>query len=72
VDGIVITHGTDTLQTLHTKDGVQIIRPARATGGFVWRKAEQPDDQCDWVVAHDLNLQKAHSGEPGRAFLSWV
>ena len=23
------------------------------------RNAEQPDDQYDWVVAHDLNPQKA-------------
>ena len=28
-------------------------------GGFVLRNAEQPDDQYDWVVSHDLNPQKA-------------
>jgi len=40
--------------------GVQIIRSARVVGGgFVIRNAEQPDDQYDWVVAHDLNPQKA-------------
>jgi glutamin-(asparagin-)ase len=40
--------------------GVQIVRSARVTGGgFVLRNAEQPDDQYDWVVAHDLNPQKA-------------
>lgn len=40
--------------------GVQIIRSARVVGGgFVLRNAEQPDDQYDWVVAHDLNPQKA-------------
>ena len=40
--------------------GVQIIRSARVTaGGFVLRNAEQPDDQYDWVVSHDLNPQKA-------------
>ena len=39
---------------------VQIIRSARVVGGgFVIRNAEQPDDQYDWVVAHDLNPQKA-------------
>ncbi|MEO5661232.1 MAG: hypothetical protein ABIQ90_15770, partial [Polaromonas sp.] len=27
--------------------------------GFVLRNAEQPDDKYDWVVAHDLNPQKA-------------
>ena len=36
--------------------GVQIVRSARVVGGgFVIRNAEQPDDQYDWVVAHDLN-----------------
>ncbi len=40
--------------------GVQIIRSARVVGGgFVLRNAEQPDDQYDWVVSHDLNPQKA-------------
>ncbi|HBP3636370.1 TPA: L-asparaginase, partial [Pseudomonas aeruginosa] len=28
-------------------------------GGFVLRNAEQPDDKNDWIVAHDLNPQKA-------------
>jgi glutamin-(asparagin-)ase len=41
-------------------NGVQIIRSARvAGGGFVIRNAEQPDDKYDWIVAHDLNPQKA-------------
>ena len=40
--------------------GVQIIRSSHVNaGGFVIRNAEQPDDQYDWVVAHDLNPQKA-------------
>lgn len=40
--------------------GIQIIRSSRVMGGgFVLRNAEQPDDQYDWVVAHDLNPQKA-------------
>ncbi|RZL01106.1 MAG: type II asparaginase [Rubrivivax sp.] len=40
--------------------GIQIIRSARVVGGgFVLRNAEQPDDQYDWIVAHDLNPQKA-------------
>ena len=47
------------LQELRGK-GVQIIRSSRVTGGgFVLRNAEQPDDKYDWVVAHDLNPQKA-------------
>jgi len=39
--------------------GVQIIRSARVPDGFVLRNSEQPDDKYDWVVAHDLNPQKA-------------
>jgi glutamin-(asparagin-)ase len=39
--------------------GVQIIRSSRVPDGFVLRNAEQPDDQYDWVVAHDLKPQKA-------------
>jgi len=48
-----------TLQELRGQ-GIQIIRSARVVGGgFVLRNAEQPDDKYDWVVAHDLNPQKA-------------
>ena len=40
--------------------GIQIIRSSHVNaGGFVLRNAEQPDDKYDWVVAHDLNPQKA-------------
>jgi glutamin-(asparagin-)ase len=40
--------------------GVQIIRSSHVNaGGFVIRNAEQPDDKYDWLVAHDLNPQKA-------------
>ncbi len=47
------------LRELRAK-GVHIVRSARVMGGgFVLRNAEQPDDQYDWVVAHDLNPQKA-------------
>ncbi len=42
------------------EQGLHIIRSARITGGgFVLRNAEQPDDEYDWVVAHDINPQKA-------------
>ena len=48
-----------TLQELRGK-GVQIIRSSHVNaGGFVLRNAEQPDDKYDWIVAHDLNPQKA-------------
>ena len=47
------------LQELRGK-GVQIIRSSHVNaGGFVLRNAEQPDDKYDWIVAHDLNPQKA-------------
>ncbi len=47
------------LQELHGK-GIQIIRSSHVNaGGFVLRNAEQPDDKYDWIVAHDLNPQKA-------------
>ncbi|TDP82865.1 glutamin-(asparagin-)ase [Aquabacterium commune] len=47
------------LRELRAKD-VHIVRSSRVVGGgFVIRNAEQPDDQYDWVAAHDLNPQKA-------------
>lgn len=58
-NGSVAKHIVPVLQELRGK-GVQVIRSARVTGGgFVLRNAEQPDDKYDWVVAHDLNPQKA-------------
>ncbi|WP_280188105.1 type II asparaginase [Delftia sp. PS-11] len=41
------------------KQGVIVVRSSRVPAGFVLRNAEQPDDKYDWVVAHDLNPQKA-------------
>jgi glutamin-(asparagin-)ase len=47
------------LQELRGK-GLHIIRSSHVNaGGFVLRNAEQPDDKYDWIVAHDLNPQKA-------------
>ncbi|MEI7431922.1 MAG: asparaginase [Betaproteobacteria bacterium] len=47
------------LQDIRSK-GIQIIRSSHVNaGGFVLRNAEQPDDKYDWIVAHDLNPQKA-------------
>ena len=58
-NGSVSSSVVPTLQALR-KDGVQIIRSSHVnSGGFVLRNAEQPDDKNDWVVAHDLNPQKA-------------
>ena len=58
-NGSVSSRVVPTLQALR-KDGVQIIRSSHVNaGGFVLRNAEQPDDKYDWVVAHDLNPQKA-------------
>ncbi|MFC7206594.1 asparaginase [Comamonas endophytica] len=41
------------------RKGVVVVRSSRIPGGFVLRNAEQPDDKYDWIVAHDLNPQKA-------------
>ena len=57
-NGSVAGYLVDTLKDLRSK-GVQIIRSSRVGDGFVLRNAEQPDDKYDWVVAHDLNPQKA-------------
>ncbi|MBK5374919.1 asparaginase [Pseudomonas sp. TH08] len=58
-NGSVSSRVVPALQELR-KDGVQIIRSSHVNaGGFVLRNAEQPDDKYDWVVAHDLNPQKA-------------
>lgn len=39
--------------------GVQIVRSSRVGDGIVLRNAEEKDDENDWVVASDLNPQKA-------------
>ena len=57
-NGSVAGYAVDTLKDIRGK-GVQIIRSSRVGDGFVLRNAEQPDDKYDWVVAHDLNPQKA-------------
>ncbi len=58
-NGSVAAQAVPALQKLRA-EGVQVIRSSRVTaGGFVLRNAEQPDDKYDWVVAHDLNPQKA-------------
>lgn len=58
-NGSVAQNVVPTLRALRAQ-GVQIVRASRvAGGGFVIRNAEQPDDQYDWVAAHDLNPQKA-------------
>ena len=57
-NGSVADYAVETLRKLRSS-GVQIIRSARVPDGFVLRNSEQPDDKYDWVVAHDLNPQKA-------------
>lgn len=57
-NGSVPNYLVDTLKAIRAR-GVQVIRSSRVGEGFVIRNAEQPDDQYDWVVAHDLNPQKA-------------
>ncbi|MES2243454.1 MAG: asparaginase [Pseudomonadota bacterium] len=57
-NGSVANRVVPALQEVRAK-GVQVIRSSRVPEGFVLRNAEQPDDKYDWVVAHDLNPQKA-------------
>ncbi|TCM58101.1 glutamin-(asparagin-)ase [Acinetobacter calcoaceticus] len=57
-NGSVANYIVPTLKQLQ-QQGVQIVRASRVPQGFVLRNAEQPDDQYGWVVAHDLNPQKA-------------
>ena len=58
-NGSVANTLVPTLQDLRSK-GLHIIRSSHVNaGGFVLRNAEQPDDKYDWLVAHDLNPQKA-------------
>ena len=57
-NGSVADYAVETLRKLRAQ-GVQIIRSARVADGFVLRNSEQPDDKYDWVVANDLNPQKA-------------
>ena len=57
-NGSVANYAVDKLKGLRAQ-GVQVVRSSRVPDGFVIRNAEQPDDKYDWVVAHDLNPQKA-------------
>lgn len=57
-NGSVPNYAVDKLKSLRSQ-GLQVIRSSRVGDGFVLRNAEQPDDKYDWVVAHDLNPQKA-------------
>jgi len=57
-NGSVAGYAVDALRGLRAA-GINVIRSSRVADGFVIRNAEQPDDKYDWVVAHDLNPQKA-------------
>jgi glutamin-(asparagin-)ase len=57
-NGSVANYAVDELRSLRGR-GLQVIRSSRVGDGFVIRNSEQPDDKYDWVVAHDLNPQKA-------------
>ena len=57
-NGSVADRMVKPLQDARAK-GTVIVRASRVPYGFVLRNAEQPDDKYDWVVAHDLNPQKA-------------
>ena len=57
-NGSVADYAVEPLRKLRAQ-GVQIVRSSRVADGFVLRNSEQPDDKYDWVVANDLNPQKA-------------
>ena len=57
-NGSVPDYAVDKLKALRGR-GLLVVRSSRVAEGFVLRNAEQPDDKYDWVVAHDLNPQKA-------------
>ena len=57
-NGSVAGYAVDKLRSLRSA-GMVVIRSSRVGDGFVLRNSEQPDDKYDWVVAHDLNPQKA-------------
>ncbi|AKJ27694.1 glutaminase [Caldimonas brevitalea] len=57
-NGSVPNYAVDMLKALRSQ-GLHIVRSSRVGDGFVLRNSEQPDDRYDWVVAHDLNPQKA-------------
>ncbi len=57
-NGSVAGYAVDALRGLRSA-GMVVIRSSRVGDGFVLRNSEQPDDKYDWVVAHDLNPQKA-------------
>lgn len=58
-NGSVANYIVPVLRQLHDTQGLQVVRSSRVPQGFVLRNAEQPDDKYGWVVAHDLNPQKA-------------
>jgi glutamin-(asparagin-)ase len=57
-NGSVADYAVETLRKIRAQ-GVQVIRSSRVADGIVLRNSEQPDDKYDWVVANDLNPQKA-------------
>ena len=57
-NGSVPNYAVESLQQARAA-GLMVVRSSRVGDGFVLRNSEQPDDKYDWVVAHDLNPQKA-------------
>ncbi|MDV7453958.1 asparaginase [Acinetobacter baumannii] len=58
-NGSVPDYLTPILRNMHDQNGVKIIRSSRVAQGFVLRDAEEADTKYNWIVAHDLNPQKA-------------
>ncbi|MFO1074208.1 MAG: asparaginase [Geminicoccaceae bacterium] len=57
-NGSIPSYLVDKLKAIRA-EGVQIVRSSRVGDGIVLRNAEEKDDENDWVVANDLNPQKA-------------
>jgi glutamin-(asparagin-)ase len=57
-NGSVADYAVETLRKLRAQ-GMHVIRSSRVADGIVLRNSEQPDDKYDWIVANDLNPQKA-------------
>jgi L-asparaginase len=67
VDGIVVTHGTDTMEetayflhlVVNRDKPVVVVRSSRVGHGLVRRNIEVNDDQLGFVAAEELNPSKA-------------
>ncbi len=57
-NGSIPSYLVDKLREIRGQ-GIEVVRSSRVGDGIVLRDAEEKDSENDWVVAHDLNPQKA-------------